>query len=167
MKNIVLALLFASVALAQMNIATGSLSGTVIDPSGKVIPGAAVTLIFELNGEVRTATTGASGDFSFPALVERSYTVRVEAPGFRQFIRTSNVVTAGARVALGSIQLEVGSVSETVSVTAQGEAVATTTTADTGHIDSHQLAMTPHPRSPQHVGNYARRAAASRRRTGY
>ncbi|HUK15484.1 MAG TPA: carboxypeptidase-like regulatory domain-containing protein [Bryobacteraceae bacterium] len=143
MKNILLALLLASAALAQMNIATGSLSGTVTDPSGQVIPGASVTLIFELNGEVRTMLTNASGDFSFPALVEGPYTVRIQAQGFRQFERRNNMVTAGARVALGNLQMEIGSVSETVSVTAQGEAVATTTTADTGHIDDHQLAMTP------------------------
>jgi len=144
MKNIVvLALVFACAALAQMNIATGSMSGTVTDPSGQVIPGAAITLTFELNGEVRSTTTDATGNFSFPALVEGPYTVKVQAQGFRQFIKRNNEVTAGARLALGSLQLEIGSVSETVSVTAQGEAVATTTTADTGHVDSHQLAMTP------------------------
>ncbi len=144
MKNVALVLLLAaSVAFAQMNISTGSISGTVTDPSGQVIPNAAVTLVFELNGEVRSMTTSVSGDFNFQALVEGAYTVRVQAQGFRQFVKTNNVVTAGARIAMGSVQLEVGSVSETVSVTAQGEAVATTTTADTGHIDEHQLEMTP------------------------
>ena len=144
MKNIALALLLAaSVALAQMNISTGSISGTVVDPSGQVVPGAIVTLTFELNGEVRSVTTSATGDFSFLALVEGAYSVRVQAQGFRQFLKTNNVVTAGARLAMGSIQLEVGSLAETVSVTAQGEAVATTTTADMGHLDLHQLEMTP------------------------
>jgi hypothetical protein len=143
MKNIFLQLLLASAALAQMNIATGSLSGTVTDPSGQVIPGASVTLIFELTGDVRTMVTNSSGDFSFQALVEGPYTVRVQAQGFRQFERRNNVLTAGARVALGSLEMEIGSVSETVSVTAQGEAVATTTTSVQGHIDDHQLAMTP------------------------
>jgi Carboxypeptidase regulatory-like domain len=144
MKNIALALLFAaSAAFAQMNIATGSITGTVTDPSGQVIPGALVTLTYELNGEVRNATTSPAGDFSFLALVEGAYTVRAQAKGFRQFEQKNNVVTAGARLALGSVQLEVGSVAETVSVTAQGEAVATTTTADTGHIDTHQIANTP------------------------
>jgi hypothetical protein len=144
MKNIALALLLAaSAAFAQMNISTGSITGTVTDPSGQVIPGALVTLTFELNGEMRTATTSPTGDFSFLALGEGAYTVRVQSKGFRQFEQRNNVVTAGARLALGSLQLEVGSVAETVSVTAQGEAVATTTTADTGHIDTHQIGNTP------------------------
>ncbi|HLK63118.1 MAG TPA: carboxypeptidase-like regulatory domain-containing protein [Bryobacteraceae bacterium] len=144
MKNIALALLFlASSAFAQMNISTGSISGTVIDPSGQVIPNAAVTLTFELNGEVRSMTSSPTGDFSFQALVEGPYSVLVQSQGFRQLLKTHIMVTAGARVSLGSVQLEVGSLAETVSVSAQGEMVATTTTADTGHIDSHQIAMTP------------------------
>ena len=69
MKNIALALLLAaSSAFAQMNIATGSISGTVTDSSGQVIPSALVTLTYELNGEIRTMTTTPSGNFSFPVL---------------------------------------------------------------------------------------------------
>jgi hypothetical protein len=80
MKNIAFALLLAaSAAFAQMNISTGSISGTVNDPSGQSIPGALVTLTFELNGETRSMTTSASGDFSFQALVEGQYSVRVQA----------------------------------------------------------------------------------------
>ena len=98
MKNIALALLFAaSLAHAQMNIATGSITGSVTDSSGQTIPGALVTLTFELNGEVRTMTTNASGDYSFQALVEGAYTVRAQAKGFRQFEKRGNEVTAGAR----------------------------------------------------------------------
>jgi hypothetical protein len=143
MKNIALALLFAaSLAHAQMNIATGSITGSVTDSSGQTIPGALVTLTFELNGEVRTMTTNASGDYSFQALVEGAYTVRAQAKGFRQFEKRGNEVTAGARLSI-PLQLEVGSTSETVTVTAQGEAVATTTTSDTARIESEQMAMTP------------------------
>src|ERR1700722_3416218 len=118
MKNIALALLFAaSSAFAQMNIATGSISGTVTDSSGQVIPSALVTLTYELNGEIRTMTTTPSGNFSFPALVEGAYTVRALAKGFRQFQQKGNMGTAGARVAL-SLELEVGSTTETITVTA-------------------------------------------------
>ena len=78
MKNVVLLLLLAaSLAMAQMNISTGSISGTVADSSGQIIPGALVTLTYEFNGEVRTQTTNSTGDFIFPALVEGSYTVRL------------------------------------------------------------------------------------------
>src|SRR5580692_1201138 len=143
MKNVALALLLAaSVAFAQMNIATGSISGTVTDSSGQVIPGALVTLTYELNGEVRTATSNGSGDYSFQALVEGAYSVRAQAKGFRQLEKRGNMVTAGARVSI-PMQLEVGSTSETITVSAQGEAVATTTTADTARIENQQMAMTP------------------------
>jgi hypothetical protein len=132
-----MALLFAMAAFAQ----TGSISGTVMDPTGQVIPGAIVKLTFELNGEERSGTTSEVGDFNFPALVPGEYTIRVDAPGFRPLERKHNVVLAAGRLALGSLQLEVGSLSESVTVSAQGQAVATTTTAGTAVLDSHQVSM--------------------------
>src|SRR4051812_33713148 len=99
-------LLLAIPGCAQ--VLTGSLSGTVADPSGHVIPGAAVKLTFELNGEERSGVTNDTGDFGFPALVAGIYTVRVEAPGFRPIERKGNNVLAAGRLDLGTLQMQVG-----------------------------------------------------------
>ena len=94
---IVRALLSAISASAQ--VLTGSLSGTVMDPSGQVIPGAAVRVTNELNGEERSGTTNETGDFAFQALVAGTYTIRVEAQGFRPLERKgmSSLPLAGWR----------------------------------------------------------------------
>src|SRR5882672_1374350 len=79
---IVLVLMLAAVVSAQQG-STGTIAGTVSDPSGQAIPGAKVRLTFELNGEERAEVTNETGDFFFGALTAGLYTVRVEATGFR------------------------------------------------------------------------------------
>src|SRR5262245_22097348 len=104
--------LFAISASAQ--VLTGALSGTVVDPSGNVVPNAVVRLTSDLNGEVRSGVTNENGDFSFPALVAGTYTIRIESSGFRPLERKGTVVLAAGRTAIGNVQLEVGSVTESV-----------------------------------------------------
>ena len=71
---------------------TGSISGTVKDPSGAVIPKAKVILRdTEKNVDVRTATTGAGGEFSFAQLPVSQYSLTVEAENFRKFVETGIV----------------------------------------------------------------------------
>ncbi len=53
---------------ARAQTATGQITGTVKDTSGAVVPGAAITVHSDLTGLTRTATTNASGDYSFPLL---------------------------------------------------------------------------------------------------
>src|SRR5438067_316672 len=141
MKTSVLAIAIAFVFAASVFAQSSSISGTVADPTGKVILGALVRLTFELNGDVRSVSTDENGSFVFPALVAGAYTLRVEAAGFRPVDRKGNNVLAGARLDLGTIQMEVGAVTESVSVTAQGAGVATTTTVHEAHLDSKQVAM--------------------------
>jgi len=131
-------MLLAWMAYAQQG-SNGSISGTVTDPSGQSVPAAKVKVVSELNGEEKAAITNDVGDFFFPALTPGSYVVRVEAPGFRPLESKGNVLAAAARLALGKMQLEVGSVSESVMVTANSAQVATTTTAQATTIDSKQM----------------------------
>src|SRR5262245_51594999 len=104
---------------------TGTITGTVVDPGGSVIPGAAVTLLNERTRETRLATTGDNGVLTFVALQPGSYTVTAERSGFKAFERTGIRLSANERLALGDISLSIGSVSETVTVSAQGAAVQT------------------------------------------
>ena len=134
---LLLALVLAMSAAAQ--VTTGSISGTVADPSGQLIPGATVKLTSQASGEERLVTTSETGDFNFPALVAGEYTLRVDAKGFRPLERKGNIVISNSRTAVGTMQLEVGSVSETISVTAQNAQVATTTSAQAATIDSKMM----------------------------
>src|SRR5690242_7327649 len=136
--SIALALLLAIPVLAQQG-SNGSISGTITDPSGQSVPGAKVKVVSELNGDEKSALSNDVGDFFFPALTPGSYVVRVEAPGFRPLESKGNVLAAAGRLALGKLQMEVGSVSESVLVTAQSAQVATTTTAQATTIDSKQM----------------------------
>ena len=63
---------------------TGTVSGTVKDAQGGVIPGATVTLISESKGTLSApVTTNATGDFVFPNITADTYTIQVEMPSFR------------------------------------------------------------------------------------
>jgi hypothetical protein len=118
---------------------TGTVEGTVIDPSGKSVPGATVTLTSEATKDVRTASSGESGGFSFQAVLPGSYSVKAAHAGFKTFERAGLFVSANERVALGSLQLQVGSVTETVLVTAEAAHVETDSAESSADITTQQL----------------------------
>ena len=129
-------------AYAQVG-STGSVSGTVTDSGGGVVPNATVKLISELNGETRTGKSNETGVFFFGALTPGGYTVRIEAPGFRMLEQKGNSLLTAARLELGQLALQVGNVSESVEVTAEAATVATTTSAQTATIGSGQMDKIP------------------------
>src|SRR5687767_1723949 len=73
---------------------SGSMSGTVVDESDRVVPGADVTIINEQTGEQRQTVTNEVGDFNFPSLVPARYTIKVGLAGFKPLEVLGNVVTA-------------------------------------------------------------------------
>ena len=134
MKRTLLILLAATLlcspvpALAQIG-QTASLTGTVTDATGAVLPGATVTVAGEaLIGGSRTATTDADGRYRFPALPPGTYTMTVElGESFKKFEQTVNLglgqtITVDAR-------LEVGGRTETVTVRAESPQVDVTSSA--------------------------------------
>jgi len=104
-----------------------------------VIPGATITVINETSGETRQAKTGSTGDFVFSAVTPGVYTVRVEATGLRALESKGNVVVSSTRLALGTLQLEMGSVNQSVEVTAQGAQVQTDSAEHSELIDSKEM----------------------------
>ncbi|MCC6586174.1 MAG: TonB-dependent receptor [Bryobacterales bacterium] len=101
----------ASVASAQI---TGELRGTLTDPSGGAIPNATVTLTSVETKLERSQLSNAAGTVAFGLLQVGNYEVRAEAPGFRAAIAQAQVRTG--EVASVALTLEVGQVSETVTV---------------------------------------------------
>ncbi len=91
---------------------TGAISGTVKDPSGAVVPNAQVTLRdTEKNADVRTMTTSATGEFSFPQLPVGRYSFTVEATGFRKFVQAGIVLNVNDKLTFFP-SLEVGGTSK-------------------------------------------------------
>ncbi len=133
-----LLLLFVPAALLAQNTSS-SLAGTVLDSGGAVIAGAKVTLTGEENGFVRTGATNHEGFFSFPDLTPASFTIAVEAPGFKVYRQTRIQIDADEQRSLGQIKLQVGQVSESVTVTADAVTVNTSNGERAGTLTGEQL----------------------------
>src|SRR5579871_3465860 len=102
-------------AWAQQNL--GVIVGKVTDPSGAMVSGATVALTSEATGVRRNATTGASGNYAFGGLPFGSYDLVAEAKGFRKLEQKGIRVYVGESLTL-DLALEIGSVDQTVEVTA-------------------------------------------------
>jgi hypothetical protein len=96
---------------------TQEISGTVRDTSGAVVPSASVSVRHLATGQARTTKTNENGFYLIPNLAIGEYEVTAEAPGFKRAVKTGVVVAVNARVAV-DITLEVGEVTESVTVTA-------------------------------------------------
>src|SRR5689334_13814000 len=108
-------LLVASCAFAQRDL--GTITGTVTDAQGAVIPAAKVTIVDTATGVKYEAVTSATGVFVRPTLPPSTYSVTVEASGFRRSTRGDVVLKGGERVGV-DLQLQVGDVSQAVEVSA-------------------------------------------------
>ena len=108
-----LCVLCASVAFGQVTTAT--FYGIVTDPTGARIPGATATLTHEGTAAVSTKTTDAGGEFAFDFLRVGRYTQRIEAQGFKSY-SASGIELAAAQNVRRTFVLDLGAVTETVSV---------------------------------------------------
>ena len=102
----------------------GTISGVVTDPNGAVIPGAAVTITNSETHQTFVTTTSNEGFYTSPVLAPGNYTVKVDSPGFKSTVLTSLTVRTSS-ASRGNVRLEVGSVNETVTITASSETLNT------------------------------------------
>src|SRR4051812_6304894 len=121
----------------------GGLRGVVKDPQG-VIPGATVTLVNEQNNVSRETVTNDVGEYSFPAVDPASYTVRAAVQGFKTFERTGVRIGTQQFIAL-DIQLEIGGLEETITVSADAPLIDTTNASTGDVIDTKSLESIPTP----------------------
>jgi hypothetical protein len=97
----------------------GALSGSVTDQSGAPLAGVTITIVNPATAVVQTAITNQYGDFVSPQVPPGSYTVTVELSGFKKAGQSNVIVTTGSRVNVGTFTLEVGDMSEAVTVEAE------------------------------------------------
>ncbi len=103
--------------LAAAQAVSGTLLGTVTDPSGAVLSGAKVTLVNEATGLTRTLTTDKNGEFTAPSMPTGTYTATAEMQGFK-VAAVSNVELGVDQHVRIDLKLEVGAQTETVNVEA-------------------------------------------------
>src|SRR4029077_14068770 len=96
---------------------SGTITGNVIDPSGQALAGARLTLTSVSTSQSRSGVANEDGVFTLVAVQPDTYNLRVEQKGFKGYARNGLVVSANERVAVGDIMLQVGDVTETISVT--------------------------------------------------
>ena len=100
----------------------GSLTGTVKDQSGAVIPGATVTITNSQTGQTREGTSDTSGTYSILNVLEGTYDLSIKMTGFRNYVEKGIVISIN-RVTRANVSLQVGQVTETVTVEASAAAL--------------------------------------------
>ncbi|NYF78038.1 carboxypeptidase-like regulatory domain-containing protein [Granulicella arctica] len=119
--------LFATLFLTSPSMAhaqvSATVNGTVYDSSGAVIPGAQVTLTNDATKEKRDTVSNGEGYFAFPALLTGSYSIRIEAKGFKGFEQRGIPLSAGDVRKLPGLVLPVGDQGETVTVEANQQII--------------------------------------------
>jgi hypothetical protein len=137
MKLLGLLLLCAVSSFAQS--ITGAVSGTVVDPTGAVVTGVAVRLVSAATGAERSAPTNEAGRFFFGSLQPGEYKIVVEAAGFRRLEQSNLNVSAAETLSLPDLKLQVGEVTDSISVRAQSAVVQTQTAERAGALTTSQV----------------------------
>ncbi len=114
-----------------------SINGTVTDQSGGGIPNATVRAVPAEGGSGNTTVTNSQGGYQLPSLPASKYVVRIEAPGFAPAERTFDLLVG--QVAVIDVQLRPASVSSSVDVVADVQAVDTASSAVAGNMDPKQM----------------------------
>jgi hypothetical protein len=115
---------------AQATLGSSSASGTVTDTTGAVIPGVGVTLMDQARGLAREADTNAVGLFVFPDVPPGIYDLRVQTEGFDTYVLTDVRLEVGRRATM-NIELQVGQVTDVITVEGAGETILLETESNT------------------------------------
>jgi hypothetical protein len=145
-----LALAAAAPVLAQSD--RGSITGTVTDPNGGVIPNAKVTATGLDTGEVREVTTSGEGNYTLPELKAGRYKITVEAQGFKSTTVDEYKVAVQVTHSL-DVKLEVGTVTDVVTVTGdQATAIQTDSPVRQTNVTERQVKELPLEVSSEFAG---------------
>jgi hypothetical protein len=123
-----MALLFVFLPFAHSQT-TATLSGTVTDPTGAVIPGAQVTLVNQATQDTRVTVSSSAGYFAFPSLLPGTYSIKADAKGFVPKQLTGIVLHAGDTRDVPGLALAIGSATQSVTVQAAAQIIPMTTGA--------------------------------------
>src|SRR5947209_13280390 len=140
LRVVVLSLLFAACIFAQRDL--GTITGTITDAQGAAVPNATVTIVEDATGLSYTATTSIGGEYVRPLLKPGTYTVTVQAQGFRKAEQKDVIVTAGDRIGV-NLTLQVGEMTQTVEVQATAPLLQTESTTQGANINMAAVTQMP------------------------
>src|SRR5271157_3856652 len=133
-------LVFATIAFAQRDM--GTITGTITDPQGGVVPNAKITITEVATGLKYEVTSGSDGLYIRPALKPGTYTVAAEAKGFRRVEQQNVVVIGGDRVG-ANLVLPVGDVTQSVEVSTEAALLETESTTLGGNVTAQGMSDLP------------------------
>jgi len=134
-------LAIAAPAFAQGGTSS-TLAGIVVDNSGGVIPGANVVVKNDATGVSQDSVTNGQGAFSFPGLSVGTYTVTVTLQGFKTYVARNVVLTTGAPASVKAV-LEVGGMTEQVTVSSSSEIIQTQSSTVSTTLNTNQITKLP------------------------
>jgi hypothetical protein len=142
-NSVLLVLAIAALAIgARAQTYYGSVRGLVVDKQGAAISQAAIVLTDDATKAKRTAVTNGSGEYVFTALEPASYTLTVQASGFKGYTQ-SNLIVATQQTVTADLTLTVGGSNETVEVTAASPQIDSSSASNGQVIDAQKLQNLP------------------------
>ena len=139
---IILTVLCGVPSFSQSTV-SGDILGTVTDPTGAVVPNAAVKLTNNATGQTQTHTTNAQGFYRFSLLAPGNYTIVISAPNFQTVSRTVPVTVGQATTANATMTL--GAASQTVQVTSEAPVIQTENGNVSTTFNADQISLAPNP----------------------
>jgi hypothetical protein len=121
---------------------TGTITGVITDSQGAVVGAANVTITNQATGAVRTATTDPSGVYTVPELEVGTYNVSIKAPNFKEFV-AKDVELNTSSTATVNATLQVGSLSDMITVEGSSVQVETTTGAVGNVVEGNEVRELP------------------------
>src|SRR5258707_452522 len=137
--SILCVFLLALTFSAQAQTISGSIAGRIIDQQGAVVPGATVTVTEPSKKFTVSTKTGDQGDFVLPQLQPGTYTLEVQATGFKRLSRPGIALDANDKLGLGNLSMEVGTIAETIEVSAQAALLQTESVERSATIVAKQM----------------------------
>lgn len=134
---------FIAVSAFGQGIVTGSISATVLDPQGAVVPGAQASATQLETNRVFTTVSSHAGVVQLPSLPPGTYSVKIQAKGFSTYDVKQVAVEVGKDTGLGPINLALGSAAETVTVEGAAPLVESTTDQISQTFNPKEVANVP------------------------
>lgn len=119
---------------------SGQISGRVVDPDGRPIAGAGVTLVNQLNAAQRSETSDTQGEFVFVSVQPGTFVISVTAQGFKNFSKRDVMLNAADRLSAGTLQMQVGAATQSITVQADVTPVQIDSGERSGLLDNKQIA---------------------------
>ncbi|MCS7026328.1 MAG: carboxypeptidase regulatory-like domain-containing protein [Bryobacteraceae bacterium] len=146
-------LFFLGLGVAHSQEFRATITGRVLDASGGAVANAKVQVVNVSNNETSTAVSDTSGSYSIPFLRPGVYNLSATASGFKTYNR-ENIILQVGQIAGVNVVLEVGAVTESISVTAEAATLETQTASRVGVVNQIQVSEMPlNSRNPFMLGS--------------